>query len=354
MKTSTLFFLVVVVVTSVACSHKRPLREGLVIPAVDATRMSAAPLPEVDERNSPPRWLDHEREDGDALYGIGVVKGRGNRDVDLYRVQEAAEASVADWLRDRGMRTAAPRDLVPPLDVELRAIFIEELAHNKKSNLWYCLARLDRDAEASYAKDRWKEINERLDAARDELDADAAEQRVRAGLAILFDLDRRTQYRVQYHTLTGKTLDPPRRLTDRRIENAARQALAAYGVRVNVAGATVAGLREAVAGTLQRVSLQTAANGAGKVEVRLDRREASTDGRPFVYLDGELRVRLEGPAGPAHVVPLRAKGSGTDLEEADAEAARRVKDAVRDALMETLRGIGGGDPWSRDRAEGRI
>jgi hypothetical protein len=342
MKTSTLFFLVVVMATSLACSHKRPLREGLVVPAVDATRLSAAPLPEVDERKSPPGWLDHEREDGDALYGVGVVKGRGNRDVDLYRVQEAAEAAVADWLRDRGMLATAPRNLVPPLDVELRAIFIEELAHNKNSDLWYCLARLDREAEATYSKDRWKEANERLDEARDGLEADSAEERVAAGLAILFDLDRRAQYRVQYHALTGKSLDPPRRLTDHRIESAARQALAAYGVQVNITGAPVAGLREAVEGTLQRVSLLPAAGGAGKVDVRLDRRDASTDGRPFVYLEGELRVRLEGPAGPTHVAPLRAKGSGTDVDEADAEAARRVKEAIQDALIDTLRGIGKG------------
>jgi hypothetical protein len=342
MKTSTLFLLVVVVVTSLACSHQRPLREGLVIPAVDATRLSAAPLPEVDERKSPPKWLDHEREDGDALYGIGVVKGRGNRDVDLYRVQAAAEAAVADWLRDRGMRAVAPRNLVPPMDVELRAIFIEELAHNKNSDLWYCLARLDRGTEATYAKDRWKETNERLDAARDGLEADAAEERLAAGLAILFELDRRAQYRVQYHTLTGKGLDPPRRLSDHRIESAARQALAAYGVQVSVTGTPVAGLRDAVEGTLQRLSLLPAAGGAGKVDVRLDRREASTDGRPFVYLEGELRVRLEGPAGPAHVTPLRAKGSGTDLDEADAEAARHIKEEVREGLVETLRGIGQG------------
>ncbi|MGD2064292.1 MAG: hypothetical protein PVF51_12015 [Nitrospirota bacterium] len=342
MKTSTLFLLVVVVATSFACSHERPLREGLVVPAVDATRLSAAPLPEVDERKSPPRWLDHEREDGDALYGVGVVKGRGNRDVDLYRVQEAAEASVAEWLRDRGMRTTPPRNLVPPLDVELRAIFIEKLAHNKKSDLWYCLARLDREAEADYAKDRWKEVNERLDEARDGLEADTAEERVVAGLTILFELDRRAQYRVQYRTLTGKDLDPPRRLTDHRIESAAREALAAYGVRVNITGEPVAGLREAVEGTLQRVSLLPSVDGAGKVDVRLNRRAASTDGRPFVYLEGELRVRLEGPAGPAHVVPLRAKGSGTDWQEADAEAARRGKDALRDALIQTLEDIGQG------------
>jgi hypothetical protein len=342
MQTSTLALLVVVVAMSLACGHKRPLREGLVIPAVDATRLSAAPLPEVDERKSPPRWLDHDREDGDALYGVGVVKGRGNRDVDLYRVQEAAEAAVADWLRGRGMHATAPRNLVPPMDVELRAVFIEAIAHNKNSDLWYCLARLDREAESTYAKDGWKEANERLDTARDGLEADTAEERLVAGLAILFELDRRAQYRVHYHTLTGKTLDSPRRLSDHRIESAARQALAAYGVQVTVTGAPVPGLREAVEGTLQRVSLLPVAAGTGKVDVRLDRREAATDGRPFVYLEGELRVRLEGPAGPTHVAPLRAKGSGADPEEADAEAARRVKEAVRDALIDTLRGIGQG------------
>jgi hypothetical protein len=342
MKTAILLLLTVVVAMSLACSHKRPLREGLVVPAVDATRLSAAPLPEVDERKSPPRWLDHEREDGDALYGVGVVKGRGNRDVDLYRAEDAAETSVADWLRDRGMRAEAPRNLVPPMDVELRAIFIEKIAYNKNSGLWYCLARLDRATEATYAKDRWKEINARLDEARDGLEADAAEERVASGLAILFDLDRRAQYGAQYHTLTGKDLDPPRRLTDHRIESAARQALAAYGVQVNIAGAPVPGLREAVEGTLQRLSLLPTATGAGKVAVRLDRRDASADGRPFVYLEGEVRVRLEGPAGPTHVTPVRAKGSGTDPEEADAEAARRVKDAVQDALVDTLRGIARG------------
>jgi len=339
MKTSSLLLSVVAVVTSLACSHQRPLREELAIPAVDATRLSATALPEVDERKSPPRWLDHEREDGDDLFGVGVVKGRGNRDVDLYRVQEAAEASVADWLRARGMRAEAPRGLAEPMDVELRAIFIEEIAHNKRSDTWYCLARLDRETEGDYLKDRWKETNDRLAVARKGLKADAADERLAAGLAVLFDLDRRAQYEAQYLTLTGKALDPSRKLRDHTLEPDARVVLAAYGVRITTAGAPAPRLYAAVEGTLQRLSLQPAEDGAGEVDVRVDRRDTDADGRPFVYLDGELRVRLEGPTGPARVTPLRVKGSGSDPAEAEAEADRRLNGAVRTALITTLRQI---------------
>jgi hypothetical protein len=328
MKTSSLLLSLIAVVTSLACGHQRPLREELVIPAVDATRLSAAPLPEVDERKSPPKWLDHEREDGDDLFGVGVVKGRGNRDVDLYRVQEAAEAAVADWLRGRGMQATAPRGLAEPLDVDLRAIFIEEIAHNRRS-----------ETEADYLKDRWEEANDRLASARKGLKADAPEGRLVAGLAVLFDLDRRAQYEAQYLTLTGKDLDPGRKLRDHTLEPDARAVLAAYGVRIATSGAPAPGLYEAVEGTLQRLSLQPAADGAGAIEVRVDRRDTDADGRPFVYLDGELRVRLEGPTGPARVTPLRVKGSGSDPVEAEAEADRRLADTVRDTLIATLRAI---------------
>jgi len=339
MKTSPLLLSVIAVISTLACGHQRPLREELVIPSVDATRLSAAALPEVDERKSPPKWLDHEREDGDDLFGIGVVKGRGNRDVDLYRVQEAAEAAVADWLRGRGMRAEAPRGLAEPMDVELRAIFIDEIAHNKRSDTWYCLARLDRETEGDYLKDQWKETNARLALARKGLKADLPEERLVAGLAVLFDLDRRAQYEAQYLTLTGKDLDPARKLRDHTLEPDARAVLAAYGVRVTTSGASAPGLYAAVEGTLQRLSLQPAADGAGAVEVRVERRDTDADGRPFVYLDGELRVRLEGPTGPARVTPLRVKGSGSDPAEAEAEADRRLDDTVSAALIEILRKI---------------
>jgi len=339
MKTSSLLLSIVAVVTSLACGHQRPLREELVIPAVDATRLSAAVLPKVDERKSPPKWLDHEREDGDDLFGVGVVKGRGNREVDLYRVQEAAEAVVADWLRARGMRAEAPRGLAEPMDVELRAIFIEEIAHNKRSDTWYCLARLDRETEGDYLKDRWKEANDRLAVARKGLKADAPDERLVAGLAVLFDLDRRAQYQAQYLTVTGKELEAAKKLHDHTLEPDARAVLAAYGVRITAAGAPAPGIYAAVEGTLQRLSLQPAEDGAGQVDVRVDRRDTDADSRPFVYLEGELRVRLEGPTGPARVTPLRVKGSGSDLPEAAAEAARRLNDTVSSALIATLRQI---------------
>jgi len=322
-----------------ACSHKRPLREGLTIPAPDATRLSPATLPEVKERKRPPKWLDHPREKGDELYGVGVVKGRGNRDVDLYRVQEAAQHAVAEWLRGRGMRVESPRGLVAPLDVELRAVFFDKIAHNKRSDTWYCLARLDRDAEAVYLKDKTQGENDRLKAARKRLDADTPAARVGAALAVLFHLDRRAEYRAQYRALTGKALDVPRKLRVDRLEGAAREPLAAYGVRLTATGDPVDGLTEAVTGALERLSLRPAEGGKGEVAVRIHRREQWVGSRPFVYLDGEMRINLEGPTGPARMVPLHAKGSGTDLAEADVQAARGLGEAAAQSVIGTARRI---------------
>jgi len=322
-----------------ACSHKRPLREGLTIPAPDATRLTPSTLPEVKESKRPPKWLDHPREKGDDLYGVGVVKGRGNRDVDLYRVQEAAEHSVAEWLRGRGMRVESPRGLVAPLDVELRAVFFDKIVHNKRSDIWYCLAHLDRDTEADYVKDQSKKENDRLKVARKHLDADGPGARVRAALAVLFHLDRRAEYRAQYHALTGKKLDVPRKLRADRLEPAARDLLTAYGVRLNATGHPVDGLTEAVSGALERLSLRADDNGKGEVALRIRRREQWVGSRPFIYLDGEMRIDLEGPTGPARMVPLHAKGSGTDLPEAEVQAARALAKAATESVIATARRI---------------
>ncbi len=338
-RTTLLTLLAITLAGGLACSHKRPLREGLTIPAPDATRLSPAALPEVKERKRPPKWLDHPREKGDDLYGVGMVKGRGNRDVDLYRVQEAAEHSVAEWLRGRGMRVESPRGLVTPLDVELRAVFFEKIAHNKRSDTWYCLARLDRDAEADYLKRQSKAENKRLATARKRLDAKEPAARVRAALAVLFHLDRRAEYRAQYRALTGKGLDVPRKLRVDRLEPTARDLLAAYGVRLNTTGDAIDGLTEAVAGALERLSLRPGSTGKGEVSVRIHRREQWAGTRPFVYLDGEMRVDLEGPTGPARMVPLHAKGSGTDLPEAEVQAARKLGEAAARSLIGTARRI---------------
>ncbi len=325
--------------TGLACSHKRPLREGLAIPAPDATRLTPATLPEVDESKRPPKWLDHPREKGDDLYGVGVVKGRGNRDVDLYRVQAEAERSVAEWLRGRGMRVEAPRGLVEPLDVELRAVFFDKITHNRRSDTWYCLARLDRDAEADHLKERTKVENDRLNRARKRLDADRPGERVGAALAILFHLDRRAEYRAQYRALTGDDLDVPRKLRVDRLEGAARDLLAAYGVRLNTSGAPVDGLTEAVTAALERLSLRPGSTGKGEVSVRIHRREQWAGNHPFVYLDGEMRVDLEGPTGPARMVPLHAKGSGIDLPEAEVQAARKLGQIAAQSVIGTARRI---------------
>lgn len=337
--TTLLTLLAASLAMGLACSHKRPLREELTIPAPDATRLTPAVLPEVDESKRPPKWIDHPREKGDDLYGVGVVKGRGNHDVDLYRVQAEAARSVAEWLRGRGMRVEAPRGLVEPLDVELRAVFFDKITHNKRSDTWYCLARLDRDAEADYLKERTKEENDRLDTARKRLDADTPGARVGAALAILFHLDRRAEYLAQYRVLTGDDLDVPRKLRVDRLEGAARDLLAAYGVRLDTAGDPVDGLTEAITGALERLSLRPADTGKGEVSVRIHRREQWAGSRPFVYLDGEMRVDLEGPTGPARMVPLHAKGSGTDLPEAEVQAARALGETAAQSLIGTARRI---------------
>ncbi len=338
-RATLLTLLATTLAAGLACSHKRPLREGLTIPAPDATRLTPTALPEVKERKRPPKWLDHPREKGDDIYGVGVVKGRGNRDVDLYRVQAEAERSVAEWLRGRGMHAEAPRGLVEPLDVELRAVFFEKIAHDKRTDTWYCLARLDRDAEADHVKRQAKEENHHLDAARKRLDAKRPADRVAAALAILFHLDRRAEYRAQYRALTGKKLDVPRKLRVDRLEPAAREILADYGVRLTLTGEAVDGLEAAITGALERLSLRPSDQGKGEVAVRIRRREQWSGGRPFLYLDGEMRVDLEGPTGPARMVPLHAKGSGIDLPGAQAQAAKELAESAARSLIATARRI---------------
>ncbi len=319
-----------------ACSHKRPLREPLAVPAPDATRLTGTTAPEVKERKRPPKWRDHPREKGDDIYGVGIVRGRGNRDVDLYRVRAEAVRSVVDYLRGRGMRVEAPRGLVPPLDVEPRAVFFEKIAHDKRADVWYCLARLDRDAEAHHLKRQVKEENERLARARKGLEAKAPEERLAAALAVLFHLDRRAEYRAQYRALTGQELDVPRRLRAARLEAAAREALAAYGVRLALSGDPVPGLAEGLTAVLGKVSLPVREDGAGEIELAVRRRDQWAGGRPFVYLDGELRLHLEGPAGPSRMEPLHVKGSGVDLDEAQAKAAEALTRSASEALLAAL------------------
>jgi len=325
--------------TGLACSHQRPLREGLAIPAPDATRLTAVVAPEVEESKRPPKWLDHPREKGDDIFGVGVVKGRGDRDVDLYRARAEAERSVADWLRGRGMRVDSPRGLVEPLDVELRAVFFDQITHNKRSDTWYCLARLDRDAEAGYLKRQAEAEDDRLEAARKRFDAKEPAQRVAAALAVLFHLDRRAQLHAQVHALTGKELDVGRKLRTDRLEPEARKLLADFGVHLTTAGDPIDGLTEAVTGALERLSLRVDEAGKGEVAVRVQGREQWAESRPFVYLDGEMRINLEGPTGPARMVPLTAKGSGTDLPEARVQAARALAAQAAQSLIDTARRI---------------
>ncbi len=343
MKTRSAVLVALSLAVAASCSSKRPLRGELAVPAADAVRIPAELLRvEVDERRSPPRWIDHPREDGERVYGLGVVRARGNRSVDLYRVRKEAERAVAEWLRAAGIRAPAPRGLLPPLELEPRAIEFEKIAYARKTDVWYCLASLDRKAEAEALKRRVSELDRELEAAGELLRGGNPRARVRvaAALKVLFHFDRRAQYGQQLRALSGHELDPAYGDDAALLESLARRELRTHGVRGELDGvAAVPGLREAVRGTLEQVSLLPSFDGAARVDIRLSRRETWVDDRPFFYLEGEMQLQLEGEDGSVRTVPLRAKGSGANLDEARALASRSLNDQVRVALLDTLHQI---------------
>jgi hypothetical protein len=250
----------------------------------------------------------------------------------------AARGSVASYLVSRGGLAMTPRELFPPLRVDENAIEFERLAHDRKRNRWYALARLDIASETTKLMKGVNSLNYALSTGRAAVLDDTAEadNRVRAALAIIYALDRRQQYAARYHALTGKGIPASEGLDDSTLQELADDLLDAHGVRVVVYGLDVPGLHDRVSGVLGEVHLRTDEFGRGAVTITLSESDTFDKGYPYLQLDGHIELAIEGGDARTYSEPIHIVSSGVDVSEARSRADRSLNREVSDIVRRTL------------------
>lgn len=325
------------------CASRGP-REAIRIPPVAGLRSAAEILVDrVEVDDEAPDWLDRDRVEDGMLYGIGIEAGGRQPAEDLYLAMHGARRAIVVWLEARGAGIAQPGALLPPVRIDPEHVAFERLAYDEKAHRWYALARLDIGAETAAVDAAVVELEHRLAAAQVRVvDPGVPEDdRLRAALSILYDLDRRHQYAAIRHALTGDQRTPPTGLDDESLRPRAAEVLSRHGVRVIVEGWSVPGLYEAVGGAMGEVHLPTDEFGRGLVSILVTESDGFGPGNPYLEIDGHVEVAIEGGDGRTYSTPFRVVSTGASLDEARFRAARAVNQEVGGIVRETLRTIGG-------------
>jgi hypothetical protein len=323
----------------IGCGRSGP-REAIQIPATSSLRgATELLLPRVETVRGAPDWVHRPRLDRGFVYGVGIQASRRSPDHSLYLAMSAARSAIVAWLEARGARAESPGSLNPPLAINDEVIGFERLAHDPASNRWYALARLDISANKAAVVAQVARLENALRRAQQRL-GDASiedDEHVRAALAILFGLDRRAQWAGAYHAFSAEPISVPQGLEDALLREQADDLLSTHGVRILVEGPDVPGLFGAISGAMGRVHIQSHEFGRGLVTVRIVESSGFGPGNPYLEVDGQVEVAIEGGDARSYTTPFHVVSSGIDIDEARFRAARSINQEVERIVSDTLR-----------------
>lgn len=317
-----------------ACAH-----QSIDLPPVSGLYSAATLLmpTHVESSARTPDWVYREREDDGYVYGVGIARQGRTSEESLYRAMISARRSVFDELRERGAYVTAPGGLVPTLTYGDGDIEFERLGRDTARGAWYALARFDLEKHAEAARAKVESIDALLVSALEvagNREAGPGTQ-VSAALSILFEFDRRRQYATQYRLFSGEEAEP---IDSAALVGLARSMLSEHGVRVELDGATLAGVEESIESALGRVYLHSDEWGDALIRVRLSERGTQA-GSGYLTFEGEIRIALEGDEGRVRTRSLRVVQMGPDVDQARSRAAVQMSTDVGTIVREALRQI---------------
>lgn len=300
-------------------------------------------LDQVEQTKGPPEWAMRSRSEEGFVFGLGVHRANHRPihrpEQDLYYAMRDAQNSIGDWLGKNEM--PLPR-LVPALPFDLSGISFEKLAYDTQGEAWYVMAFLDLGedsgrvaAEVAALEEALLRADERAEDANAEFD-----DRLRAALSILYNLERRDQQRAQYLVLAGKELETPSHIDVAMLQDHADDVLSEHGVRVLVDGDSSDGLyadlEASVLSALGDVHIGQNVFGEGMISISLNESRSRRHGFDFLELGGEIEMNIEGGDARSYTVPLRIVGMGSNLDEARFRAIRLASQQVAQIVRATL------------------
>jgi hypothetical protein len=329
----------IVLASMLGCGSDGP-REAIQIPATSSLRgASELLLPRVETVKGAPDWVHRPRLDQGFVYGVGIHPGRRSPEQSLYMAMSAARSAVVAWLQARGARAESQHGLNPPLVIDDDVIDFERLAHDPQADRWYALARLDLAANEAAVVAQVAQLENALRRAQQKL-LDASledDDRIRSALAIVFGLDRRNQWAAAYHAFSAQALRVPQGLDDATLQEQADDLLSAHGVRILVDGPDVPGLYGSVSSAMGRVHIRSDEFGPGLVTVRIVESSGFGPGNPYLEIDGQVEMAIEGGDARSYTTPFHVVSSGIDIDEARFRAARTINLEVERIVSDTLR-----------------
>jgi hypothetical protein len=297
-----------------------------------------------EDANGPPDWALQPRLEDGFVFGLGMRRSQDHPERDLYFAMRAARDSIAEWLAETEMPTP---HLVPPMPIDLSGVRVEKLAYDRKAERWYVLAHLDLQQEAERVAAEVAALEDALFRAdklvmNSDLEFD---DRLRSALAILYDLERREQYRARYRVLAGGELEAPRDIDAATLQDHADDVLSSHGVRILVGGdatdALYVDLEASVINAIGEVHIGRNLFGEGLISISLNESQQRRHGWIYVELAGEIQMNIEGGDARSHMVPLRVVDIGPDTETARARAIRHASQEVNQIVRENLLQIAG-------------
>ncbi len=332
--------MVLLLATGVACGGKKAKDDERVpIPAVSNLREAADFLvSQADEIEGPPEWLNHERDDGKSIYGIGTARAKRDAGQDLFSAMESGRNVVLGWLGESGLETQAPLGFSSELQQDATRIQFKRVAFDTQGRTWYTLAVLDKAPEAEEAARKLSDIDAMLlDRKAVALDPRTSESdRVRSALAMLHAVDERAQWNARHTYFAGSGVQEPQGLDQASIVRLARSVLTEHGVRIVVEGAPVPGIEAAIESVLGQFYMGASEFGTGLVYVTLEETTSESAGMELLVLDGLMQITLEGEAGRSISRPLRAVTTYDNLDAARARNARIIDEAAMHATREAI------------------
>jgi hypothetical protein len=312
----------------------------LELPAVGSL-WSAAQLmiDQVDETDGPPKWVKQTRFEDRLVFGLGVHRANQRPERDLYYAMRDAKNSIGDWLDEHEL---PPPRLLPPLAFDLTAVRLEKLAFDREGESWYVLAFMDLEEEADRVAADVAAVEEALIRwnARIQDEQNEFDDRLRAALAMIYDLERHEQYRGQYRVLAGEELETPNNIDVAVLQDHADDVLSDHGVRILVDGNSsadlYADLHASVMTAMGEVHIGQNIFGEGSISISLNESPSRRHGFNYLELGGEIQMNIEGGDARSYTVPLRVIGMGSSLDEARFRASRLASKEVAQIVRVTL------------------
>ncbi len=299
---------------------------------------------EAENTNGPPAWSIQTRLEDGLVFGLGIRRAQDRSERDLYLAMREARDSIAEWIDEHEI---PPPRLLPVVPFDVSGIFIEKIAYDWDAERWYVLAHMDLQKEASRVAAKIAVLNDRLSQADQQVVNTGLEfdDRLRSALAILYDLERRGQYRAQYRVLAGEELQGSLELDVATLQDHADDLLSEHGVRVLVDGnstdALYVDLEASVFNAIGEVHIGRNLFGEGMISISMNEKQWQRDRSVYLELAGEIQMIIEGGDARSYTVPVRVVEIGVDVESARLRAIRSVSQEVNRIVRETLIQIAG-------------